>query len=305
MKPLLRSLGLLLSLHTLSHAASFVIPPNFNGITLGTGGDNGLAPSGIPWSTVATGASLPIRSSGTQNGAVGAVAYYNVNTGQLSIDPKGWNISLFNFTRTTGTVNTSGSTRGPLTYASGTSPTSATVSGATGEANQRTLPAGTWTLLTVAPARIAGTVSLVRVPTLATTYDPGNGAGAASGAYTTNPVGDAITPGWFTQPWSFPEAMVSETYTDQFNVVQTMFYPNGNAPADLTANWKVFGVSGNANANVLGFGNYRSTFQYTVDGVTGNQVGAVIPYSTVPEPAAFTTLALGALGFCMRRRRAK
>lgn len=303
MKPLMRSLGLLLSLPALSHAASFVIPADFSGITLGTGTDNGLTPSGTPWSTVATGASLPIRSSGTQNGARGAVAYYDVNTGRLSIDPKGWNLSLFVFTRTTGTVNTSGSTRGPLTYASGTSPTSATVSSATGTANQRTLPAGTWTLITVAPARIAGTVSLVRTPTLATTYDPGNGAAAATGTYTTNPVGEAITAGWFTQPWSFPEGMVSETYTDQFNVAQTMFYPNGGAPTDLTANWKVFGVSGNANANVLGFGNYRSTFQYTVDGVVGNQVGAVIPYSTVPEPAAFATLALGAIGFCVRRRR--
>jgi hypothetical protein len=251
---------------------------------------------------------LPIRSSGAENGASGAVAYYNVYTGQLSIDPKGWNTSLFIFTHTTGTTNTTSTTPGPLTYANGNSPTSRTVSGATGTENQRELPAGTWVLITAHPARIAGSVSLVRNPTLATTYDPGNGAGASTGIYTTNPLGGAITPGWFTQPWSFPTTLVTETYTDQSSIQQRMFYTDGNAPTDITANWKVFGVSGNANANLLGFGNYRSVFSYTVDGVVGTQVGAVIPYgvSAVPEPAGLTTaIALGAFGFCACRRRTR
>jgi len=137
---------------------------------------SGTTPSGLNWTAVATGTALPIRSSGTQNGMTGAVAYFNTRNGQMQIDPKGWNLSLFNFTYTTGTVNTNASTPGPLKYASGTSPSTNVVSGPTGLANQRALPAGTWALITPHRARIAGTVSLVRSSTLATSYDPGNGA---------------------------------------------------------------------------------------------------------------------------------
>jgi len=266
------------------HAAVFDQPSTSNPNNL----ISGNAPSGISWAAVATGTALPIRSSGTQNGAPGAVAYWNVNTGQLQIDPRGWNISLFNFTYTTGTVNTSGSTPGPFVYASGTSPTSAVVSGATGVANQRTLPAGTWTLITCAPARIAGTVSLVRVPTLATSYDEGNGAGGTS-PNATNPLGEAVTPGWMTQPWAFPAGMVA----------------SGSAASMTIDNWKTFGVSGNANANVLGYGNYNATFQYTVDGVVGNMVGPVIPVSVVPEPSTMILAGVGiaaAAGLDYRRR---
>jgi hypothetical protein len=260
-------------------AAVFVQPPV-----------SGTAPSGIPWSAVATGTALPIRSSGTlQNGAPDAVAYWNTQTGQLQIDPKGWNISLFNFTYTTGTVNTTGSTAGPLVYATGTSPTSSTVSGTgPGPIGQRELPAGSWTLITAAPARIAGTVSLVAVPTLATNYDPGYGAGSAS-PYATNPIGQAVTPGWFTQPWAFPTTLVN----------------SGSVSSMIVDNWKVFGVSGNANANILGYGNYRSVFQYTVDGVVGNMVGALIPVSVVPEPGTMILASVGvaaAAGLDFRRR---
>lgn len=257
-------------------AAVFVQPPV-----------SGTTPSGIPWSAVATGTALPIRSSGTQNGLPGAVAYWNTQTGELQIDPKGWNLSLFNFTYTTGTVNTTGTTPGPLTYASGTSPTSAIVSGATGLANQKTLPAGTWTLITCAPARIAGTVSLVRVPTLATSYDSGNGAANGTSPYATDPSGVASVPGWFNQPWAFPLGMVN----------------SGSVASMTNENWKTFGVTGNANANVLGYGNYKSTFQYTIDGVTGNMVGAVIP--VVPEPSTYAILGAAsiAIGSLCRRRK--
>ena len=252
---------------------------------------SGTSPSGLSWSSVATGTALPIRSSGTQNLAPGAVAYWNVNTGQLQIDPKGWNISLFNFTYTTGTVNTSGSTAGPLVYATGTSPTSATVSG-TGPSDplgQRELPAGTWTLITCAPARIAGTVSLVRVPTLATNYAPGYGAGSGSTPYSTNPLGEAVAAGWMAQPWAFPNSLVN----------------SGSVSSMTVPNWKVFGVSGNANANLLGYGNYQSVFQYTIDGVVGNMVGAVIPVSVVPEPGTMILAGVGiaaAAGLDARRR---
>jgi hypothetical protein len=252
---------------------------------------SGTSPSGLSWSAVATGTALPIRSSGTQNLAPGAVAYWNVNTGQLQIDPKGWNISLFNFTYTTGTVNTSGSTAGPLVYATGTSPTSATVSG-TGPGDplgQRELPAGTWTLITCAPARIAGTVSLVRVPTLATNYAPGYGAGSGSTPYSTNPLGEAVAAGWMAQPWAFPNSLVT----------------SGSVSSMVVNNWKVFGVSGNANANLLGYGNYQSVFQYTIDGVVGNMVGALIPVSVVPEPGTMILAGVGiaaAAGLDARRR---
>lgn len=247
----------------------------------------GTTPSGLDWSAVATGTALPIRSSGTANGLPGAVAYWNTQTGQLQIDPKGWNLSLFNFTYTTGTVNTTGSTAGPLTYATGTSPTSLIVSGSTGLANQKTLPAGSWTLITCAPARIAGTVSLVRSPTLATAYDAGNGAANGTSPYATSPDGLPCVPGWFNQPWAFPLDLVN----------------SGSVSTMINENWKVFGVSGNANANVLGYGNYRSTFQYTVDGVVGNQVGALIP--VVPEPSTYAILGAASLviGVIARRRK--
>ena len=234
----------------------------------------GTTPSGLDWSAVATGTALPIRSTGTADGQPGAVAYWNVHTGLLQIDPRGWDISLFNFTYTTGTSNTTGATPGPLTYASGTSPTSVTVSGATGLANQRTLPAGTWTLVTPEPARLAGVVSLTASPTLTTSYDPGNGAS---------------TTGWFNQPWAFPA-----------NLVQS-----GSIPLMINDSWKVFGVSGNANANILGYGNYQGVFQYVVNGVTGNQVGAVVPV-VVPEPSSLILIALaacGSFGVRWRKRR--
>jgi hypothetical protein len=269
-----------LALALQASAAVFVQPPT-----------SGTSPSGIPWSAVATGTALPIRSSGTQNLAPGAVAYWNTQTGQLQIDPKGWNISLFNFTYTTGTVNTTGSTAGPLLYATGTSPTSATVSG-TGPGDplgQRELPAGTWTLITCAPARIAGTVSLVRSPSLATSYADGYGAASAS-PYATNPLGQAVSPGWFTQPWAFPTTLVN----------------SGSVSSMIVDNWKVFGVSGNANANVLGYGNYKSVFQYTIDGVVGNMVGAVIP--VVPEPSTYALLGAASLVIgviCRRNNKAK
>ncbi|MEY3275600.1 MAG: hypothetical protein RL153_866 [Verrucomicrobiota bacterium] len=233
----------------------------------------GNAPSGIAWTTVATGTSLPVRSgtSASSNGKPGAVAYYNVKTGQLSLDPKGWSISLFNFTYTSGTNNTSSTTPGPFRYASGNNPTTLIVSGATGAENQRTVPAGTWTLLTAHQARIAGSVSLVQIPTLASTYDAGNGAGSATTPYSTNPAGEAVVAGWFTQPWAFPADLVDSASRPNINM----------------AYWKAFGVSGNANANILGYGNYAGVFQYVINGVVGNQVGPVIPFF-IPDPTTTT-----------------
>ena len=68
----------------------------------------------------------------------------------------------------------------------------------------------------------------------------------------------------------------------------------------------MFGVSGNATANVLGYGNYKSVFQYTIDGVVGNMVGAVIP--VVPEPSTYALLGAASLVIgviCRRNNKAK
>ncbi len=262
---------------------------------------SGTTPSGLQWSAVATGTALPIRSTNTAaNGAPGAVAYYNITTGQLQIDPKGWDLSLFNFTYTTGTSNVTPGGAGPFLYASGTSPVSATVSGATGVANQRTLPAGTWGGgTTVSKARVGAAVSLISTPTLATSYDPGNGAANGTSPYSTNTIGTPCVPGWFNQPWSFPYA--GDAAGSAVGLIDS-----GSIGVINTQNWKVFGVTGNANANILGYGNYVHVFQYTINGTTGNQVGPVIPVYSVPEPSTLASLAIG-LGvgtWHMRRRRA-
>lgn len=243
---------------------------------------SGNTPSGLTWESVATGAALPIRSStASANGQNGAVAYFNVTTGQLQIDPRGWNLSLFNFTYTSGNTNVTGSTPGPFVYASGTTPNSNIISGATGTANQRTLPAGSWTLLNPWAARIGGSISLTGTPTLSTSYDAGNGASST---------------GWFNQAWSFPYAGDAAGTGGLIN------------PSDLSSmtigNFKVFGVTNHLNKNILGYGDNQGVFQYVINGVVGNQLGPVIPVTfttpppAVPEPSSLMLAGLGALGLC-------
>lgn len=68
------------------------------------------------------------------------------------------------------------------------------------------------------------------------------------------------------------------------------------------ANWRAIGGTPSPTANAQGDGAYRSVFQYTINGVTGTQVGAVIP---VPEPAAIASSILGLAIGCwqlLRRR---
>lgn len=209
---------------------------------------SGTTPSGLDWSAVATGTALPIRTSGSQDLAPGAVLYMDTTTGLIQFDPKGWSVSLFNLTYSTGT-NSAGAA-GPFFVSGQTFPEGSQVS-------------GTGSSIT----RLAATSGLVS-------------ASLAIGGCPTR----ASTNGFWDLPWAFP-----------FNTAT-----GGGSTLD-PSNMKVFGVTGNANANILGYGNYRSVFQYTVNGVIGNQVGAVIP--VVPEPSTLTLAGVACFSMVALRRR--
>lgn len=246
----------------------------------------GTTPSGIGWSAVASGTVLPLRTSGSLNGRPGAVAYWDTGTGRLQFDPRGWDVSLVTFTYTGGTTNVAAGTHGPLRYASGTVPVTAIVSGTSGLENQRTLPAGSYFFMECSQARISAAVSLSNTPTLASSYEPGNGAGNGTSPYATNPAGQACAPGWFNQPWAFPADLID----------------SGSVQSMGVGDWRVFGMSGTTNANALGYGTYQAVFQYTVRGVTGTQFGPVIP---VPEASTFASSLAGLAIGCrhvLRRR---
>ena len=112
-------------------------------------------------------------------------------------------------------------------------------------------------------------------PSLATSGDVGN---------------IASTTGFWDSPWAFPIELVA----------------SGSTGAMTLSNFYTVGQTTNPNINKLGFGNGRATFQYSANGIVGNQVGAVIP--VVPEP---TTMALAAIGLGIagtlnyRRRKAR
>ncbi len=237
---------------------------------------SGTTASGLQWSAVATGTALPVRTSGTNplNGAAGAVAYFNTLTGQLQVDPRGYDLNQLFITYTTGTVNTSGTTPGPFTYATGTgtnaySPTTGT---------PRTLPA-VQAVFGLPPntfaARVGMSVGPPLSPLLATSGDPGN---------------IASTTGFWNGTWSFPLDLVN----------------SGSVSSMAISNFKTIGQNSNANANILGYGLGFATFQYGISGATGTQVGAVIP--VVPEPST-CAMALAGLAFggysMFRRRRAR
>jgi hypothetical protein len=75
----------------------------------------------------------------------------------------------------------------------------------------------------------------------------------------------ASTTGWFNQPWAFPPTQ-SSLKNDLFSIPSST-------------------------SNVLGYGNGKGVFSYTVYGVVGNQTGPVIPslprikVVAVPEPS--------------------
>jgi hypothetical protein len=257
----------LLASFTLARAGVFVQP------TL-----SGTAPSGLTWAAVATGTALPIRTSGTNplNRAAGAVAYFNTQTGQLQIDPRGLSLNSVIFTYTTGTANISGTTPGPFQYTTGT--TTNAYSPTTG--NSRTLPAVTAVTglpPTTFAARVGLTIGTPLGASLATSGDEGN---------------IASDNGFWNESWSFPLDLVKPDSLSSM----------------VISNFKTIGQNSNANANILGYGLGFATFQYGINGATGTQVGAVIPHisTVIPEPANFGLVlaGVGAVYLATKRRRA-
>jgi len=228
---------------SLSFAGTFVDP-------LANGWVSGTTPSGLNWTTVASGSSLPIRTSATSsyNGQKGAVAYFSLRSGQVQVDPHGYDLNSVIITYTSGTVNISGTTPGPFQYTTGTgtnasSPTTGT---------PKTLPAVQAVFglpPTTFAARVGQTVGAPLSPSLATSGDSGNIA--------------STTTGFWNQPWAFPSDMVK----------------SGSAASMVISNFKTIGQNSNANANILGYGNGFATFQYGINGITGTQVGPFVPYA--------------------------
>ena len=163
-------------------------------------------------------------------------AYFDVSTGVLQIDPAGHNLSLVNFTYNTEVVNISGTSPGPFVFPAGTVQNAVST-----PVEKKTFPAGTWTLLTTFPARIAGAITLGNTPTLAT-----SGANSAS------------TNGWFNKPWNFGAVVA----------------PNTLSIAEAKRNF----IS--ITTKDIGSGPGRNLFQYTEFGVTGSYYGQVVVSGT-------------------------
>lgn len=230
---------------------------------------SGTTPNGLQWSAVATGTALPIRTTGTNplNGSPGAVVYFDTTTGQIQFDPKGLSIASFILTYTTGTVNISGTTPGPFQYSTGTS--TAAFSDVVGTA--RTFPAVTAVTglaPTTVPARVSATIGAPLGPTLNTGTNPNS----------------ASSNGFWNLGWAFPADLV------QSGSVATMALSFTGSGQNY---FRTIGQGANANATLLGFGSQQGVFQYSANGITGNQVGAVIPVQSVPEPS---TIALAGVG---------
>ena len=265
------SVGVVLAL-ALQASAGVYDPPQPTDIS-------GTTASGLQWSAVATGTALPIRTSATSsfNGQPGAVAYFNTLTGQLQVNPRGYDLNSVIITYTTGTVNVSGTTPGPFTYATGTttnaySPTTGTPKTFPAVQAVVGIPPVTY------PSRVALTVGPPLGPLLATSGDLGN-------------IASTGTSGYWNMGWSYPLNLVA----------------SGSVGSMVISNFKTIGQNSNANANILGYGLGFATFQYGITGVTGNQVGAVIPVS-VPEPStcAMALAGLAGGGYTLfRRRRAR
>lgn len=258
----------IVALLAMPSSADTFVQPTFSGTT----------PSGLQWAAVATGTALPIRTSATNplNGAAGAVVYFDTETGRMQFDPKGLRISTFNVTYTTGTVNISGTTPGPFQFTTGTGSNAYSDIVGTG----RTFPARDLGTSGFPPTTFAARVALV-VGTLAANLNIG-----------TNP-NSASTDGSWNLAWAFPADLVK---SGSVAAMAQCFTGTGQNY------FRTITEGANLNANVLGFGRQQGVFAYTINGVSGTQVGAVVP---VPEPATVAaTLAGLVIGcFAVWRRR--
>jgi hypothetical protein len=124
-------------------------------------------------------------------------------------------------------------------------------------------------------ARVGTTIGSPLSPALTNTGDVGNIASTGPSGY-------------WNLGWSFPLDIVA----------------SGSVGSMVISNFKTIGQNSNANANILGYGLGFATFQYGINGVIGNQVGAVIP--VVPEPSTYALLGAASLVIgviCRRQRR--
>jgi autotransporter-associated beta strand protein len=183
------------------------------------------------------------------------VSYFNLRNGQIQFDPRGLRVSAYIVTYTSGTANISGTTPGPFTYATGT--VTNAYSPATGTA--KTFPA----VQTVGglppttfPARVGLTIGPPLSPSLTSTGDASN-------------IASTDSHGYWDKAWAFPADMVT----------------SGSVASMVMGNFKTIGQNSNANANILGYGLGFSTFQYSINGATGTQVGPFIPYNSKAQIA--------------------
>ncbi len=225
----------------------------------------GTAPCGTNWSDIATGQFLPIRSTGTpaSNGLPGAVVYWNTNSGLLQLDPHGHSMSTVIITYTLGTNNVTSTTPGPFYYPSGQTAVNS-ISETTTVEGRRTFPAVVAVSglpPTTFASRLGMTIGPPLGPTLATSGDAGN---------------IASTTGYWDQPWAFPTNILMSGLSST-NPAYIGFW-SSNSTLAIT-NFRTVGQSANLNVNLLGYGSQQAVFQYSVNGITGNQIGPVIPCS--------------------------
>lgn len=237
---------------------------------------SGTSPSGLQWSAVATGTALPVTGTSAAAGSPGAVVYWDTTTGLMQVDPKGLDLTTLIITYTTGTSNVTGTNAGPFVYPTGTAANA--FSPTTG--SPKTFPAvtaATGLAPTTFAARVGVTIGAPLGPSLATAGDAGN---------------IASTTGYFNQPWAFPIELIA----------------SGSNALMTISNFKTINQNSNANANKLGYGPGQAVFQYSANGIVGNQVGAVIPVFAVPEPSTIALAAIGlglAGGLDYRRRKSR
>ncbi|MEI6239398.1 MAG: PEP-CTERM sorting domain-containing protein [Planctomycetia bacterium] len=229
------------------------------------GGMFSIANLSLPSGTTPNGTSWAALSSGTI-----PVAYFNISTGELQLDPKGKALTSFSFKYGASTV--SGTTNGPFVYTQ-------TAANAVGVV----VPAGTWPFApTTDKAQLGGAFYTLTSGTSSTNASSGTG--------------------YFDVPWSFgivaPTATGGATWT--------------NALVDSSTSGEGFrsstgGLTSGFTGNYLGYGNGVGLFDYTVNGVSGKGLGAVIPVQAVPEPSTLILAGLGVAlaGVARTRRRSR